>query len=428
MKKSARILALLLAILLVLGGLLLPIVARAAYDPPTPSQVCQSVVRIAALDESGQLLTLGSGFAVGQAAPVSHIATSYHVVQGYEDKLLVWIGEDDFIPCRVAVTLSAADIAVLALASPIDRAPLVLGDSDMGAQGDSIYTFGFPDYDLTDKNGANPEDVSVTSGVISKKTTLENVAYYQVDAAVNPGNSGGPLWHADGCVIGITTIRSTQGEGINGAVNIGYLTQALDSVQIPYLLYSDLMGGSFMDSKTLLIIGICLAALAVALMVVALYLRMRDRTPSDASQADKRLPMTHSDLKPIPMPQADPEATIEKTVDVSAQADRPVVCADSGFFKGVVVPVSGQLAIGRSSASCQLTYPLEMTEISRVHVKVTYDPADQSFTLTDSSTNGTFLADGTRLVKGEPKKLPAGAQFYLSTKDEMYSLNIEENK
>ncbi len=116
----------------------------------------------------------------------------------------------------------------------------------------------------------------------------------------------------------------------------------------------------------------------------------------------------------------------EKTVMVERGRQRPIVRAMSGFFAGGVVPVGAKLIIGRDTSACQLVYPMEMTRISRKHVSVTFDHASGKFTLLDTSTNGTFLPNGTRLAKNAPVVLDAGAQFSLSGDDETFRLDLED--
>ncbi len=502
MRRAKRMLLAIMAA--VLACALIPVSAAASFGSGGPGlsqsapisvrDVSDSIFRIATVDENGTVITLGTGFALGDSAPVSYVATSNHVIEKYKDNIMVWMNRDHFVSCSVVISLSQVDVAVLKLEKPINKPPLPLGSSEETAQGDQIYTFGFPDYDITDRSTAYPGDVTITTGTISKKTKLNDIEYYQVDATVNPGNSGGPLFHKEsGCVIGIITIKSTVSDDINGAVYIERLIEALDLESIPYTKIDDFLQSSVQQGETaplteqpqasppvsvqpdeqqrgdtydmLLKIGIALAALAIALLIVALFLRMKDKKAEEAEKIETRpvasaAKESSADFqmqpaaRPIPpswqkresatprplasAPYGKGGATVAPMQDRSAVtklADgktapaagrRPVVRAMSGFFAGGVVPVGSKVLIGRDASSCQLVYPMDMTSISRKHVRIAYDMRSGRFEITDMSTNGTFSESGKRFEKNSPVVMEAGAEFYLSDKEEMFRLDLEE--
>jgi len=300
MKRLKRLLCAFVAVALVL----LPPCALAEGDVLTVEEVSDSIFRIATVDGNGSVITLGTGFAVGDAAPVSYVATSNHVIENHKDNVMVWMNRDHFVKCTVVISLAQVDIAVLKLEKPINKPPLPLGDSSLVQQGNQVYTFGFPDYDITDVTTSYPGDVTATMGTISKKTKLNDIEYYQIDATVNSGNSGGPLFHeASGSVIGIITVKSTVSDDINGAVYIERLIEALKLESIPYLTAGEpqdepqatqsaapaqtIIQEAEEASNMLLIIGIILAALALVLLGIALYLRVRDRSAQGFDRRDR---------------------------------------------------------------------------------------------------------------------------------------------
>ena len=69
--------------------------------------------------------------------------------------------------------------------------------------------------------------------------------------------------------------------------------------------------------------------------------------------------------------------------------------------------------IGRSSKSCVFSLATD-TKVSRVHCVLKYDTDSGLFLIWDTSTNGTFLEDGTRLEKGVPYTIYPETAFYLS--------------
>jgi S1-C subfamily serine protease len=158
---------------------------------------------------------LGSGFVVDKAG---HIVTNYHVVQG-ASRVEVSFSNNEKVRARVVGVDPSTDIAVLQV-NTHSRAlmPLSLGNSDSVRVGDSVVAIGNP-FGL---------DRSITSGIVSALQrpiqapngfTIDHVI--QTDAALNHGNSGGPLLNAQGQVIGVNAQIQTGGTS-DGNVGIGF--------------------------------------------------------------------------------------------------------------------------------------------------------------------------------------------------------------
>lgn len=110
--------------------------------------------------------------------------------------------------------------------------------------GDDVYALGFPTADISDTMTSYAEDVSVTKGVISKKSTWLSVPYYQSDVAINGGNSGGPLLHESGAVIGVCTMKMEQAEGIGGAIMIEEVLGLMQEEGVSYVKLSEYTSAS----------------------------------------------------------------------------------------------------------------------------------------------------------------------------------------
>jgi S1-C subfamily serine protease len=148
--------------------------------------------------DTQQQQSIGSGFVIDKAG---HIVTNYHVVQGAKI-VQVSFSNHESMTARIVGSDPATDIAVLKVSAP-SRAlrPLTLGSSSKVDVGDQVIAIGNPlGYDR-----------SVTSGIVSavqRSITAPNQVstighVIQTDAALNHGNSGGPLLNADGMVIGV---------------------------------------------------------------------------------------------------------------------------------------------------------------------------------------------------------------------------------
>jgi S1-C subfamily serine protease len=156
----------------------------------------------------------GSGFVIDKQG---HVVTNFHVVQGAK-KVQVSFSDNDQMDATVIGTDPSTDIAVLKIKDAQSRAltPLTLGESDAVQVGDAVVAIGNP-FGL---------ERTVTAGIVSalqRRITAPNGFQIdeaiQTDAAINHGNSGGPLLNANGAVIGVNAqIESESG----GNVGIGF--------------------------------------------------------------------------------------------------------------------------------------------------------------------------------------------------------------
>ena len=160
--------------------------------------------------------SLGSGFVIDKAG---HIVTNYHVISGATRIQVSFSGQDQ-INAKVVGSDPSTDIAVLKIDTH-SRAltPLMLGDSDAVNVGDAVYAIGNP-FGFTRTLTAGL--VSALQRQIVAPNSLEIDGVIQTDAAINHGNSGGPLLDADGRVIGVTSQISTGTTGEQGNIGIGF--------------------------------------------------------------------------------------------------------------------------------------------------------------------------------------------------------------
>jgi serine protease Do len=170
--------------------------------------------------------SLGSGFIIDGEG---YIVTNNHVIQGAED-ITVILRDDTQLKAKLVGSDSRIDVAVLKVEPP-NKKPLPAvkwGDSDKMRVGDWVIAIGNP-FGLGH---------SVTAGIISARgRSLNQDAlddYLQTDAAINKGNSGGPLFDAQGEVIGVNTaIYSPSGTNAGLAFSIpsNQIKQAADQIR-----------------------------------------------------------------------------------------------------------------------------------------------------------------------------------------------------
>ncbi len=154
--------------------------------------------------------SLGSGFV---AAPDGLVVTNFHVVRDASEVVVRLVDQREF-RARIVGVDAKTDIALLKIEAR-SLTVIPFGDSDKLEVGEPVMAIGNP-FGL---------DQTVTTGIVSAKERFIGSGPYddfiQTDAAVNPGNSGGPLIDARGAVIGINTAIFSQSGGWAG---IGFST------------------------------------------------------------------------------------------------------------------------------------------------------------------------------------------------------------
>jgi len=166
--------------------------------------------------------SLGSGFIV---SPDGLVLTNTHVVHGAKE-VMVTLSDHREFRAKVLGADQPSDVAVLKIDAH-DLPTVHLGNSDRLQVGDYVLAIGEP-FGLEE---------TATAGIVSAKArSLPGdgyVPFIQTDAAVNPGNSGGPLFDASGAVVGINSqIYSNSGgyQGVSFAIPINLADQAEDQI------------------------------------------------------------------------------------------------------------------------------------------------------------------------------------------------------
>jgi serine protease Do len=206
-----------LGFVLVLVGLSADAEARSVsslFKQVSPSVVVIRVVESGYSEESpGKKIAkggLGSGFLISDDGLVM---TASHVVH-LADAVQVTFMDGTYVTAEVISSSPLADVALLQLDSvPPDTVAVNLGDSDRVSVGDQVFIVGAP-YGITH---------TLTVGYVSGMRRSENTSdqfvpleFIQTDAAVNQGNSGGPMFNMKGEVVGIVSRILTQSGGFEG--------------------------------------------------------------------------------------------------------------------------------------------------------------------------------------------------------------------
>lgn len=161
------------------------------------------------------LLGTGSGFFI---SPSGYFLTNYHVVEGGNKISLMT--ENGLVPAKIIRIDPDLDIALLqAKPGSYDSIPFL--EKQDPSLGTDIFTIGFP---MPDLQGFSPK---LTRGVISSMKGLrDDDTKYQIDASIQPGNSGGPVVNNNGEVVGVVVsfLRSSYVAETKGVLpqNVNY--------------------------------------------------------------------------------------------------------------------------------------------------------------------------------------------------------------
>ncbi len=167
----------------------------------------------------------GTGFIVSENG---YIVTNYHVIEyayaGGQD-LTVILHDGTRYTASIVGVEESNDVAVLKI-DAANLTPAELGDSDSLSVGDTVYAVGNPLGEL--EFSMSTGHVSALDRTIKTDESADSINMFQIDAAVNSGNSGGPVYNTRGEVIGVVTAKYSD-DGVEG---IGFAIPINDAASI----------------------------------------------------------------------------------------------------------------------------------------------------------------------------------------------------
>lgn len=186
-----------------------------AVRPPKPEEEKSPGAVASAASSDNSLASIGSGFIIDSTG---FIATNKHVIT---DAIAIFVATADGVryPAKLVGMTDKADMALLHVDAGHRLPSVPFGDSDKMRVGDSVIAIGSP----------FGFDNSVTRGILSavNRDIMESPFddYLQTDAAINHGNSGGPLFNMAGEVIGMNSVIFAPG---TGSVGLGFALPSND--------------------------------------------------------------------------------------------------------------------------------------------------------------------------------------------------------
>lgn len=155
--------------------------------------------------------------------------TNAHVIEGAASVTVTLNGETTASVADVIGSDSAADVALLKIRNASTLPIVSFGSSANLTVGDNVLAIG----DAVDLDGG----LTVTEGIVSaldrsiSATGINLTGLIQTDAAINSGNSGGPLVAADGKVVGMNTVVAGDAQNIGFALVIDGVTQIMSELR-----------------------------------------------------------------------------------------------------------------------------------------------------------------------------------------------------
>ena len=209
-------------------------------------QACSQVVGITTtvttnyFGQTSSTAVSGSGFILSEDG---YIITNYHVIEYAETgdlPITVILHDGTEYEARIVGKEDVNDIAVLKIEAS-GLTPVTVGDSDAIRVGDEIYAVGNPlgELDFSMSTG----HISALDRVVSTEEA-EDINMFQLDAAVNPGNSGGPVYNNRGEVIGVVTAKYSE----SGVEGLGFAIPINDAIRIA----EDLVANGYVTGKAYL--------------------------------------------------------------------------------------------------------------------------------------------------------------------------------
>jgi len=405
------------------------IIHTPAFAEVPMDKMVQSTVRVLCI--KGEEIGTGSGFVIGNG---QYVVTNWHVVacSGAKGTAGVLLEGREMNRAKIRWHSEIKDLAVLQLDHKLDRPDVgFVRQADM-KMGQTIFALGFPgaaDDEAVVSQGSFAI-VKQTKGSISAWITSRlDVALYQIDAALNPGNSGGPLFNEFGFVAGINVAKSLtaavvvendnggrpvtkigrlpSGEGIAWAIQADELLEELDRLNIPYKIMpwyvSNRIYRIWKDDPLFFFSGVLIGALSLTGFFLGITRRGRGMVKEVVTKGVEVLSRRVSE-KPV--------------------TEQWVLAGIAGPFEGCSIELDEMpLVIGRDPRVSQLIFQPDAGEISRRHCIVRVDKKNRKIRLEDCwSSNGTFLKGDIKLKPGETVLLTPGDRFYLSNPQYCFEL------
>lgn len=404
-----------------LAALLLVFSSLLFADAPIADMKKQTVlIFMAAKTSKGVMMGSGSGVIVDP----THVVTNHHVCcevpPGGVSKVVIATGPKTTIDATVIWKSEEKDLAILELAQPLQAPKVTFAPKSKIRIGETVWAVGFPGSAMRLGNESAVFEATVTQGVASRifqgPTEEGGVEYVQTTAAVNPGNSGGPLFDDCGQVVAINRAKAlssigdktiTFAEGINLSIIVDEVISELNKNHIEYTVGNACQGPAApVSSIPSWMLGSQAVTLLVALGAIGLAMNRKVRQTVARS--------VHLGGHNAPPPPAAP---------AFRATGKAVLVGTLGPYQGQRIPLSERpVVIGRDAAVVNLVLPENTAGVSKRHCQLSVDRGGRFFVEDLHSSHGTFR-NGQRIESGRPVEIRPGDRITLGGAQIAFEVN-----
>jgi len=356
-------------------------------------------------------ISTGTGFVINAKG---YIITNNHVVRGNKGIFLVKNKFDTYKKVDLIKTYPKNDIAILKI-NGYKGTFLKLQKPSTIKKGLNIYPLGFPGgADMLEGLSFN---ATVNAGIISKIDIVTegnfppNYKFIQIDAAINHGNSGGPLLSRNGTVVGINTLGRSGVQGIFWSIHVEELIKLLDENHINYVVDDSNIG----EVNNMKKIWIVLALFFILMIGLLIFISKKKNVKAEIDEREiSRL------VKDKIKKHGDVNVDIDDNHDVEDKTRMMKISLipTNSSFPTITNEKKQELLVGRSQL-CDIV--IDNSSVSKKHLNLVL--RGSKVEVEDlGSTNGTYI-DGKKLTPHKTYILHKGEKLIIGNEEITYNIN-----
>lgn len=364
-------------------------------------------------------LSSGTGFVINKEG---YVITNNHVIKGNKGIFLVKNKFEQYKKVKLIKTYPKHDIAILKIQNYSKETFLKLQKPKTITKGLKIFPLGFPGgADTLEGITFNP---TLNAGIISKIDIATrgsfppNYKLIQIDAAINHGNSGGPLLSKNGTVVGINTLGKDGTQGIFWAIHVEELIKVLKQNNIAYTIDDRDIG----ETNNMKMIWIVLALFSLIIIIAIAYMTKIKNSRVGVQREDLSKIINDKIQEKIYKDNNVEDISLDVSNDESIESDKTRMMSISIISKDASLPEINNMSqqemiLGRSPSSDII---IKNQSISNQHLKLIMQ--GNIVKLTDlNSTNGTYI-DGNKLQPNKEYILESGQKLVIGSEEVTYTI------